>query len=111
MIFVHLLLLLNVGKYLQLTDNVIFFLLIGKDWTEKLKNGKMVKNDRINDCKWLILALKDTWHYEKYWENTLIIVQLVFLFLRGLEESKWMSKNAKFSKLETLVFYIIKIQV
>ena len=71
----------------------------------------MVKNDRINDCKWLILALKDTWHYEKYWENTLIIVQLVFLFLRGLGESKWKSKNAKFSKLETLVFYIIKIQV
>ena len=48
--------------------------------TVKLKNGKMDKNDRINDCKWLILALKDTWHYEKYWENTLIIVQLVFLF-------------------------------
>ena len=29
------------------------------------------------------------------------------LFLRGLGESKWKSKNAKFSKL----FYIIKIQV
>ena len=55
----------------------------------------MVKNDRINDCKWLILVLKDAWIYEKYWENTLIIVQLVFLFLRGLGESKWKSKNAK----------------
>ena len=33
------------------------------------------------------------------------------LFLRGLGESKWKSKNAKFGKLETLVFNIIKIQV
>ena len=33
-------------------------------------------------------------------------------FLRGLGEIKWKSKNAKFSKLlETLVFYIIEIQV
>ena len=26
-------------------------------------------------------------------------------------ESKWKSKNAKFSKFETLVFYLVKIQV
>ena len=32
-------------------------------------------------------------------------------FLRGLGKSKWKSKNAKFGKLETLVFNIIKIQV
>ena len=31
-----------------------------KVWTVKLKNGKMVKNDRIDDRKRLILALKDT---------------------------------------------------
>ena len=32
-------------------------------------------------------------------------------FLRGLGESKWKSKNGKFSKLVTWAFYTIKIQV
>ena len=68
--------------FLQLRQRLI------KVCTVKLKDGKMVINDRINDCRWHILVWKDTWHYEKYWENTLIIVQFVFLFW-----GDWEKKN------------------
>ena len=57
-----------------------------------------------NDWKWLILALNDSCEilgeYPYY-----CTIDVPFL------ESKWKSKNAKFSKFETLVFYLIKIQV
>ena len=33
-------------------------------FAEKLSNGKTVEKDRRNDRNWLILVLKDNWHYE-----------------------------------------------
>ena len=51
-----------------------------KVFAEKLSNGKTAENDRRNDRNLLILVLKDTWHYEKDWENTHIFVWLLFSF-------------------------------
>ena len=45
-----------------------------KVFAEKLGNGKTIENDRRNDLNWLILVLKDTWHYEKDWDNAHIFV-------------------------------------
>ena len=79
-----------------------------KDKTEKPCTGKTVKNDRRNDCNWLILALKDTWHYEKDWKSTHKFVKMLFYFWG---DWKWNNKNhkhTKFSKLSNFVILLCK---
>ena len=77
-----------------------------KDKTEQLCNGKTVKNDRRNDCNWLILVLKDTWHYEKDWENTHIFVKMLFSFWGDWKWKYRNHKNTKFSKLRNFAILL-----
>ena len=64
-----------------------------------IHTGKTVKSDRRNDRNWLILGLKDTWHYEKNWETTHIFVNLLFSFWSEWKCQIESHKKAKFSKI------------
>ena len=52
------------NMYVEVTfllNKMIYYIKVDtKDWTEKLKNGKMAENDRRNYWNGLILVLKDT---------------------------------------------------
>ena len=78
------------------------YILVNKVKTEKPCNGKTIKNGRRNDCNWLILVLKDTWHYERDWENAHIYVKMLFSFWGDWKWKIRNHKNAKFSKLSNI---------
>ena len=83
---------------------ILFFGSDLKDKTEKPCTGKTVKNDRRNYCNWLILALKDTWHYEKDWESSHKFVKMLFYFWG---DWKWKNKNHKHTKFSKLSNFVI----